>query len=174
MWAKVAASNGVSANKPQKIVLITPPWYRAANRTTVSSERHTLCHSLHTREAATKVVGPMVPLKMCVTRSALDMTFAMASMKLMRRAEGATVRISGCSCLLLVSLTLSTPALTSQNLHASQSLAMHAPVLLVSADALRGAPVHVQPPSANPKSIACTLILPHTHITHTRALMTVT
>jgi len=79
MW-HTALFHGM-AKRPQKTVVVRPPVYIATERSTRGSFRQTLCQALQTHEAVAKVLGPMLPLRMCETRSMSVATAAMATVE---------------------------------------------------------------------------------------------
>eukprot|EP00966_Prymnesium_polylepis_P217561 5035373-Prymnesium_polylepis.2 len=62
------------ANNLINVPFVNPPWYCAAPRSTLSSVLHTDSQPLDTRDAATKADGPMLPARMCATKSRSEST----------------------------------------------------------------------------------------------------
>ena len=58
--------------------MVSPPWYVATERSTLSSDLHTTNHALQTKLAATKPDGPMLPAKITATKSASETTASTA------------------------------------------------------------------------------------------------
>eukprot|EP00964_Phaeocystis_antarctica_P145104 scaffold111086_cov75-Phaeocystis_antarctica.AAC.1 len=76
-----------SANKRMSAAFVIPPWYKATDRSTPSSERHACSHTRLTALVAANVEGPTLNCRMQATRSALESTSAVTASRRRRLAS---------------------------------------------------------------------------------------